>query len=153
MRIRSVKPELRVLGLSCCSLANGSFACLGVIIRPPHWVEGVIGGVYQGEKCLQNLSADLRNSSKFDQVRVVIADEGLCGSETLPNTLSQMLGKPIITLRRNGSWKASGLENRLVGEVFALLGNNPPEPIRVSRALCRAVAYLVSNKRFKARQS
>lgn len=153
MRIRSVKPELRVLGLSCCNLANGSFACLGVIIRPPHWVEGVIGGVYRRERCLQNLSADLRNSSKFDQVRVVIADEELCGSETSPNMLSQMLKKPVITLLRNGSWKAFGLEDQLIKEVFALLGNNPPEPIRVSRTLCRAITHLVSNKRFKARQS
>ena len=145
--LRVVKPEIRVLGLSRIAIESKISLCLGVVFRPPNWVEGVLGGFYREEESSKDqLLKNIVNSSKYAQIRLVIIDQTLYREEADLAELSRKLGRPIIVFAEEG-WRAFGVDNRSAEKVFELIGARPPEPLRIAKMLCQAVAKLVTKRK------
>ncbi len=79
VKFRSIKPEIRVLGVDDGDFvprAKGLVNVVGVVYRGGYWLEGVMRTQIEvdGMDATEKIASMIRNSPHYDQIRVIILD-------------------------------------------------------------------------------
>lgn len=145
MTLRTVKPEIRIIGIS--SVAYEDFTKLiGVIYRGNKWVDGVISSKTSETELTIPLISLINNSNHYQQIRVITihTDYLRNGAEIDLKQLLKGTGKPVIFfseektdesfLFRGKNVRALGLSQKKAHEVLrtSVKDYKIPEALRVA---------------------
>ena len=145
MRIRTVKREIRVLGLTKVRIGRRCDV-LGVVYRGGLLMDGVL--YFRGEEVeTYGLSKLITESRHYPQLRVIVC---LAGDGFECEKLWSETGIPVILLNSDGSFRAYGVEEDLASRVLkvASKASLEPEALKVALKLRNAL-----EETFKSRLS
>lgn len=101
IRLRQVKKEIRILGISITELTKG-LQVVGIVFKGNKSLDGVLSTHLVNEEDLTIEVSDMIEKSKhYNQIRVVIYDEETLSPASLdPFVLLERTGKPILSLSK-----------------------------------------------------
>jgi len=106
-RFRSIKPEIRVLGIDDGEFVprtRGTVDVVGVVYRGGYWFEGVMRAeiTIDGLDATEKIAAMIENSPYYGEVRVVVLDGvTFAGFNVVDiSVLSRLTGLPVISVTR-----------------------------------------------------
>jgi endonuclease V-like protein UPF0215 family len=99
VRIRQVKPEIRVLGVAVSSAGSNSVV-VGAVFRGSLFLDGVMSRGVKGNSITYEISDMIKTSKHYGQVRVILIDESILpvGVSVDPYFISEFTGKPVLYL-------------------------------------------------------
>ncbi|KYH37021.1 MAG: putative Endonuclease V [Candidatus Bathyarchaeota archaeon B24] len=130
MRVRTVKREIRVLGLTKVHIGRRRDV-LGVVYRGGLFMDGVL--YFRGDDVeAYGLPGLIRRSRHYPQLRVVVcrAEDGFDCRRLWNET-----GIPVILLNPDGSFEAYGIEEQVASRVLKVASKTFPEPEALKVAL------------------
>lgn len=108
VRFRSVKPEIRVLGVDdgvFVPHTKGMVDVVGVVYRGGYWLDGVMRTEVEvdGTDATEKIAAMIKRSPHYDQLRVVVLNGvTLAGFNVVDiKELFKMVGLPVIAVTRD----------------------------------------------------
>ncbi|RLI47413.1 hypothetical protein DRO69_00590 [Candidatus Bathyarchaeota archaeon] len=108
VRFRSVKPEIRVLGVDdgvFVPHTKGMVDVVGVVYRGGYWLDGVMRTEVEvdGTDATEKIAAMIKRSPHYDQLRVVVLNGvTLAGFNVVDiKKLFKMIGLPVIAVTRD----------------------------------------------------
>jgi endonuclease V-like protein UPF0215 family len=105
-KLRSVKKEIRVLGLTVISSCEGAYLQgIGVVYRGWRWLDGVMSIITQDPDVTDKLVEMVNLSPHHAQLRVLLLHKDLIekGAIFNPYTISAGTSRPVITLFKDPS--------------------------------------------------
>lgn len=100
-RLREIKKEIRVLGLTSYSNPDtGTHEIICVIFRGKNWLDGVLKTSSGSLSITMEVAETIRRSNHHPQIRVILLHRDLLndGAEIDPHRLSRETEKPVIAL-------------------------------------------------------
>jgi endonuclease V-like protein UPF0215 family len=154
-RFRSIKPEIRILGIDdgrFVPRTEGTVEVVGVVYRGGHWFEGIMHTevTIDGMDATEKIAAMIKNSPYYGEVRVIVLDgitfagfnvvdiRKLAGSVDLP-VMSVAREKPDLKEIRSALTNLPDFETRWqamlnAGELFSVETRNGENPVYVQTA-------------------
>lgn len=100
-----LKPEMRVLGVDDSPLVGKEILVIGVVMRGPEWLEGVLRTHIEkdGMDATENIAAMVTGSKHFGQVRAVMLNGVTFGGFNVVDieALFEATGIPVIVVTRD----------------------------------------------------
>jgi len=131
VRFRSIKTEIRVLGLSRCvpdPKNPDGLVIVGVVYRGRLWLDGVIWTriPVDGRNATEKIAAMITNSPHHKQLRVIVTERLTLKDHDLLNQemLFKMTGLPVITL-------AKGMEKGKIVKQISTMGISQDDTLKV----------------------
>ena len=122
MRIRSVKPEIRVLGVEDGGVKaprSGVVDVTGVVYRGGYWLDGVMQTTVEvnGTDATERIAAMILSSPHYGQLRAILLSSiALAGLNIVDiRRLHERLGLPVIVVMRDGPDLLKELRERIQG--------------------------------------